>query len=188
MSSSVIPILNATSHTMAQMIAALGTGAAIDYAFWRLTARSGAPAAVRNAKEAIVEALEVSGQMVVGGLVLASVFAYLTSLSLESADPAQGAVFLSLFFGVAQPVLNAKVKRVMHYIRTEIVSSVEEADTVFFGNSRASRGVSLSGVDASAASLARHNARNGIVTSGSAVGTRTTASKRSTPGLPSAAK
>jgi divalent metal cation (Fe/Co/Zn/Cd) transporter len=127
-----IPLFNSLAHGAVQLVLALGTGALIDFSAATFLPKARGKE-IQCISDAILEAIEVAGQVMIGSVVLGAVMNYLASLPGSQADPAAGFVFSFMFFGVAQPYLRVRSARLMDYVREQVLQPADDLVGFFNG-------------------------------------------------------
>lgn len=124
-----VPLLNSVGHHMLQSLLAPALGWAVDVGFDLVLYSMGdvtgmhsldkQPAKIASGTRFLLEAMEFSAQIVIGGLLVGTVASYLASMPLRDADPAMGAVFAIFFFG-SQRRLMHRLRRLGEFVEAEM--------------------------------------------------------------------
>lgn len=136
----IYSLFSGASHSFVQLAVAVPVGVASDFAFHRaflvadgaLHAATGTLTYAERAAEELSRELDsdaalvsdvvrLAVQIVGSGLFLTTAVAYLSSLPLESSDPAAGSVFIWALFA-AQSRLNLRVARIVRYVNRRFMS------------------------------------------------------------------
>lgn len=116
-----IPIINGALHSVVQLVGALAVGTLVDYAVNLVFPISAMSTRISTSKEALLETFEATAQIIVSSTVLGMLYNYLTQLNPRDADPTAGVLFGVILFGVAQPGLQTRLKRLVDYGRELVV-------------------------------------------------------------------
>lgn len=122
------PIMNSILHSTAQMVAALGTGIAVDYFFTRglklahkydndISTSTKPPPDVT---QFVMLSLEVVLQLCVNAVALGFVYNWISALAGPVSDPCSGAWFL-IGLWASQPAWRRRVDSVVAYLRRELM-------------------------------------------------------------------
>lgn len=126
-----VPVLNSAVHSVAQLGAGIGCGVLLDYGAQLLSPLSAKGSSIQNPKQAVVEVLECTAQVVASSIVVGVLFNYLAGLGPREADPTSGMLFALVFFNVAQPGLQQRLKRIVDYAQALLVQPLMGADSTF---------------------------------------------------------
>jgi hypothetical protein len=132
-----ISIANSVGHTAIQAALGVTLGQIIDWTYNEALLRLGSLAHFYDGKQpregreitcyldAVINALEMAGQLIIGGLIIGSAMTYLTRLDTTIADPAGGMIFTICYFA-SQPALFDRLKRLQLFIARELSRADKE--------------------------------------------------------------
>lgn len=117
-----IPLLNSIGHSAVQLVSALALGATLEYAAHLIfPTRSVGESEIDSWSDALLEVLEATAQVVIGGVCVGGLFNWLSRLPSATADPSNGSVFIGVFYSIAQPALVNRLGRVHRFIRDQVL-------------------------------------------------------------------
>lgn len=134
---SSVPIINSALHALAQLVTGIGAGVLLDYGFTKIFPMDKYGTRIQDSKQAIIEFMECAAQVIASSATLGVVHNYLAALNESDADPASGMLFGILIYGLSQPQLQVRLKRLVAYAQDLIIVpavATKSSEDPYFNN------------------------------------------------------